>query len=405
MLNENQSSGRYFQLKGKNAEKVVQELANKTFLIDWCYANPLLPDGKELCDLLVVFDNTAIIWQVKDLKLNKEGFYKEKEFEKMFRQVEGARRQLFDLNTTIQLKNERRITETFDSKKIKNIHLISVLMGEECDFLPFMQNRNNKFIHVFTRDFVQIVMQELDTIADFTHYLQAKENLAREKSLLILGGEEELLASYILSFKVFPKVADSIKGLVLHSGSWEGLQEDERYKAKKKRDEISYLWDEIINRAHTGSPEYEIVARELARPNRFERRFLSRVFMESQAKAHQEKVYDMFRRVLPMKGVTYCFFFMDERHPRAARKEMLGALCLVARWKIPKNKKVIGIAKEQRVKRLYSYDFCLIDAPGRLPPEMEAVAEQLHKKHGILTNVNYDVSHESEFPEFEHNQE
>ena len=47
----------YFQIKGKKAEQLVQDLAQKTFLTDWCYINPTLPDGKELCDLLVVFDN------------------------------------------------------------------------------------------------------------------------------------------------------------------------------------------------------------------------------------------------------------------------------------------------------------------------------------------------------------
>ena len=36
----------YFRLKGKEAESILTELAEKTFLADWCYPNPLLPDGK-----------------------------------------------------------------------------------------------------------------------------------------------------------------------------------------------------------------------------------------------------------------------------------------------------------------------------------------------------------------------
>src|SRR5207302_10483253 len=59
----------YFSLKGKNAENVVHELAKQSFFTDWCYLNPLLPNGQELCDLLVVFDNVALIFQIKDLKL------------------------------------------------------------------------------------------------------------------------------------------------------------------------------------------------------------------------------------------------------------------------------------------------------------------------------------------------
>ena len=72
-----QSTKDYFYIKGQKAEKLVHDLAVKTFLTDWCYLNPKLPDGKELCDLLVVFDDIAIIWQIKDLKVNKSGKYSE----------------------------------------------------------------------------------------------------------------------------------------------------------------------------------------------------------------------------------------------------------------------------------------------------------------------------------------
>ena len=58
-------SKNYFNIKGINAEKLVHNLALKTFLTDWCYLNPCLPGGKELCDLVVVFDDVAIIWQIQ----------------------------------------------------------------------------------------------------------------------------------------------------------------------------------------------------------------------------------------------------------------------------------------------------------------------------------------------------
>ena len=54
----------YFRQKGADAEKVILNLATKTFFTDWCYPNPMRLDGKELCDCLVVFDDTALIWQV-----------------------------------------------------------------------------------------------------------------------------------------------------------------------------------------------------------------------------------------------------------------------------------------------------------------------------------------------------
>ena len=38
--------GYQLHLKGKRAEEFVQELAKKSFLEDWCYNNPLLPNAR-----------------------------------------------------------------------------------------------------------------------------------------------------------------------------------------------------------------------------------------------------------------------------------------------------------------------------------------------------------------------
>ncbi len=66
-------SKHYFRLKGSDAEEFAFNLASKCFLEDWCYPSPKAPDGKEICDLLIVFDDTAIIFQIKSLKLGSDG--------------------------------------------------------------------------------------------------------------------------------------------------------------------------------------------------------------------------------------------------------------------------------------------------------------------------------------------
>jgi hypothetical protein len=101
-------SKHYFREKGAAAEAIIHNLATKTFLTDWCYPNPRKADRKELCDLLVVFDDIAIIWQIKDLKVDEAGKYKKAEVEKNLRQLSGARRAMFDLRVPIQLENPRR---------------------------------------------------------------------------------------------------------------------------------------------------------------------------------------------------------------------------------------------------------------------------------------------------------
>src|ERR1035437_4801614 len=87
---DHMESRHYFSQKGAIAEAIIHSLATNTFFTDWCYANPKKPDGNELCDLLVVFDDTAILWQVKNLKVDAQGKYKSAEVEKNLRQLVGA---------------------------------------------------------------------------------------------------------------------------------------------------------------------------------------------------------------------------------------------------------------------------------------------------------------------------
>jgi len=113
----------YFHIKGKKAESIVHDLSAKSFLSDWCYLNPKNPQGKEICDLLVVFDNIAIIWQVKSLKLGSDGYYNKKEVEKNNRQILGAKRRLFEIDSDIYLTNPRRGKELFNPNTISEVFL------------------------------------------------------------------------------------------------------------------------------------------------------------------------------------------------------------------------------------------------------------------------------------------
>ena len=391
------SSRHHFDLKGKNAEEFVHELALKTFLTDWCFLNPVLPDGKELCDLLVVFDQCVIIWQVKDLKLGRHGKYRKSEVEKNLRQLSGARRHLFELKAPIALQNPRRTIETFDPTRITEVFLISVLLGEEEDYFPFIESVKEFTVHVFNKEFTRLVLTELDTISDFMCYLRAKEALLGHcQFLFVEGGEEELLASYLMNNRQFAWTEEA-NMLHLEEGFWNEFQASASYKFKKDQNRISYAWDGMIGRAHEGSNRYELVARELARPTRFERRILAKLFFQEHVAAHRDDTYDLRRSVSVMDGTTYCFLFCDENVPRQGRRDMLQAICHVARGKFPQNSKVIGIATEKKFKATCSYDFVLFKAP-LWTREDQTQIKELQKKLGIFEHPRIQQIEEKEYP-------
>lgn len=367
----------HFSTKGKNAEQVLSDLAERTFFADWCFLNPRLPNGKELCDLLVVFSNVAIIWQVKDLKLDKNGNANSREVQKNLKQLSGARRQLFDIKTPIELYNSRRKRETFDPTSIDEVHLISALMGEEGGAVNMVETIKNQSAHVFTKAFLPVLLEELDTIRDFCQYLAAREAVVSENRVgEINGGEQDLLAYYLMHGRSFGRSSGKI--INIHEGLWDQFRNSSAYLRKKEADEISYYWDEIINRVHEcldnpPYPEiYEKVARVMAWPDRLYRRMLGDSFADAHVLADRipptKKKDQIFRRVVPTSfGVTYCFLFYDispfDDSLRETRFLMLQALCHVVRGAFQHNTAVIGIGTEMTIKDECTFDFVGLEIP------------------------------------------
>jgi len=388
----------YFQLKGEKAESILHELADKSFLSDWCYPNPVLPDGKELCDLLVVFDNTAIVWQLKDTKLDGNGNLKESDIQKNQSQLLGACRQLFELKTEITLTNPRRGSETFNPSDIKHIHLISAFFGDTPSIVRSRETAKEYSIHTFTKCFTEIALNELDTISDFQRYLQDREQLSNiGTGLVVIGGEEEILAYYLKNNRCFDKFKNQ-DFVMLEDGIWADLKKDPKYQAKKQADEVSYLWDGIIDRSHEGdSLQYELIARELARHDRFGRRIYGKAFLEAHIIAHNRG--ETFRRFMHMKDqdVVYCFLFQDDPEPRENRKGHLTAMCHVARSKY-RDKKIIGIATEVKIRPSCSYDFALFNVHEWTEKDQK-VLEEIQTNTDILKKPGKWLVHEDEYPD------
>ncbi len=390
---------RYFELKGKDAENFVYELAQKSFLTDWCYPNPKWEDGTELCDLLIVFGETVIIWQVKNLKRQENGHYNKGEVDKNLRQLMGAKRRLFDLNDKMILKNPRRGNEEFDPKKIKEIYLVSALVGDGEHYFEFVKKIKDKIVHVLDKNAMEIILNELDTVKDFIDYIKEKERfMSSETKVNILGGEEEFLAYYLMNERSFKKM-ESADFSFIEEGCWAELTKRKDYLAKKKEDTISYLWDFLIDKAHlSNDPNYEIVAREMATTSRFKRRYLSKAFIDAMQTSAEIVDKNYFHRIVQEEGKTFCFVFIKNVYSQEHRKNLLGSVCLVARDKFRENHRVLGISTEmQGIEHFHSFEFCLLDFLEWTKLEEEQ-AKKLSETIGIFNNPRIGFLHEDEYP-------
>jgi len=392
-------SKHYYSMKGRNSEEFLLQLAQKTFFADWCYPNPQLKPGKELCDLLVVFNDTAIIWAVKDLKLDQHGDARKSEVEKNLRQLAGARRQLFDLRAPVTLNNARRVSELFDPSAITEVFLMSAMLGDTPEMYPLVRSTNDHVCHVIARQDLETVLNELDTVSDFCAYLREKERIPKSTQLVIDGGgEADLLGFYLMNNRSFVHLENC--NLALLDGEfWKVFQESDDYQAKKSADKISYVWDELIERCHTAENSgYERIARELARPSRFERRCLGKAYFDAHINAN--KTYSpqrISRRVLQGRDANYCFLFFPDDCDRDLRCKLLRSDCFVVRGKFPERKVVLGIATEASMGRESTVDYCLIDLP-QWGMNEESELKRIQGLTGTLTNPTWSRLRMDEYP-------
>jgi hypothetical protein len=385
----------YFDIKGKKAEETVQMLANSTFLRDWCYPNPKDENDKEICDLLVCFDDVIIICQIKDIAYtgNDERFIK-KAIEHPIKQLRGAERRLFDSRRPVVLRNQYGFEENFDSSVPKKVFRLVISLGCGDIFVPFMYEEDGILIHIMDR-FIEIVMNELDTIADFTKYLIDCEGLYKSRTqIMVNGGEEELLAEYVAHNKSFAHLS-SDSFAIFERGGWSELASNPEYKRKQTAVRISYAWDTLIGMLHeSGDPRYKQVAKEIARPNRNERRLLAFSFLDA---FEQTRDRTRMRRYLQLNGITFVFIFVPHKVDREERKKELGNVCFILRSIFKHNSKVIGIASDILGSPQFSYDCVLLDMPFMTEEQLKT-ADEMKRKHKVFINSKLRKVHMDEYP-------
>ncbi len=98
-------------------EKFLSELCDSTFLKLWCYPNPYRADGKELCDLLAVFeDHVFLFFDRESRKFDRAGGdtrltwerWKKEAIEKQILTSSGAKRYISQYPDQIFLDAKKR---------------------------------------------------------------------------------------------------------------------------------------------------------------------------------------------------------------------------------------------------------------------------------------------------------
>jgi len=442
-------------------ERLLSKLCDNTFLKLWSFPNPVKDDGKELCDLLAVFENHAFIFFDRESKrfddsdkdeLTNWGRWAKEVVQKQVKTSIGAERYLQSgRDIFLDEKLQSPFPIKFSHENL-NVHKIVVAHGakEACEqfsadnvsgslaisygeaggmfSFPFMiplDKRNP--VHVFDSHNLEILLGELDTVSDFTAYLEAKEVAINNLDLLMYCGEEDLLANYFTNFdnnknKHFIGVSDKqVNSIIIGEGEWEDFQKSEPYRRKKESDKDSYFWDELIQRTCQNALDDVLLGNgdlmtgpsaihEMAKEPRFMRRELSKGMIGA-IRDFPETDQPILRHLRVMssfdEGKYYAFLQLKHNHIkdydneyRPKRQKMLEIACGVIKNKNPHLEKVVGIAIDApKFTKRNSEDFVLLSCD-EWPDDVRKKYERDNELWGFLEHesLRYGKKMVTEFP-------
>lgn len=446
----------YFREAGglTDSERYLTALSDRTFLSLWSYPNPHRDQGaghkgKEICDLLVLFEKHVIIFSDKHCEFPDSGnldvdwarWYR-KAIEKSAHQLWGAERWIrsYPRRVFVDSKCERPFPLPLTPSDLY-FHRIVVAHGaaERCKKelggsgslmigsstvgdehklpikeggIPFMVGQVDPlkgYVHVLDDTTLDILLQTLDTVADFVAYLTKKEQFLKTGRFLSAAGEEELLAYYLThlndrdeyDFTFDPK----FNAVSLDEGFWRDFKDSPERGRQRKANEVSYLLDHIIERCThhflRGTSEFmsdptlasqELILRFFAREPRVRRRMLASAIVEM-----IETTGPGMRRLRVMApsrpGDPYFVFLVAPFHKkysyqlnRDVRRGFLEACCGVVRLDFPDALDIVGFATETLDAGGRSEDYLYFDAR-EWTEKMAEQARRDKKALNILTRA------------------
>ncbi|MBX2956170.1 MAG: hypothetical protein KF846_08435 [Cyclobacteriaceae bacterium] len=351
------------------SERFVARLCKQSFLPFWSFPNPVGKNSKELCDVLIVCGQHVVIISVKDIAVSSHSDenvqyerWVNKAINESVQQIYGAERFLSSVDEILAKDFKTKIK--LPPKATRSIYRIAIAFGSKPNFPLPHGDFDKGFIHVFDEKSTQIVLNELDTINDFTTYLKAKEEFF-ENHFILIPSEADFLAIYLQTALKFDKQVDAI---ACGDDEWCSYVKSDDYKNWREDIKPSYMWDELIETIHKDhvnehTPEERIHQIEEAvryinlepRINRIE---LGNVLLD----AIRKKIKRRMLRPLPGAKHTYVFIPLSKKNWNAKASE-LRLCCAIARVENLEAETIIGIAIGRSANLNLLYDLCFLHLP------------------------------------------
>jgi hypothetical protein len=386
-------------------ERMLADFCERSFLKLWSYANPYKDDGKELCDVIAVFGDHVFVFfdrekafadAPEDDPMIAWDRWKRRAIDRQIITAHGAERYIRS-GRPIFLDAKQTAPFPLAVNASATVHKIVVAHGAKdackrssdqnvygslaityCDLdksaghRPFHVELDRQDpVHLFDSHNLPIVLGELDTISDFSRYLDEKVRAIQRFDMLAYCGEEDLLGHYLLNFdeKTNEHLIGSnepLTGVMIGEGEWHGFVHSDLYKNTKRENEVSYFWDELIQRtcqnlldgtlggnADLLRGQSAIV--EMVKEPRFVRRALSGKIRDNVVNFPDTTGLTRHVSLMPSIYADVAYVFFQLRAPEEVRRQpdyldkrrtLLEIACGAARNMSPHLNKVIGIGMD-----------------------------------------------------------
>lgn len=414
------------------SERALTQLAKRAFLSLWSYSNVFTDegrfngkgDGKELCDLLVVFGNDVLLFSDKDCEYQSDTdvqvawprWYK-RAVEKSAKQLAGAEKfiRAFPGRIFLDKQCQNPLPVPLPAAEVARYFLIAVTRGAHLAARRFFGGgssgsvmlksdvrgkdhyktpfrigfplESKRFVHVLDEVTVNLLLAELDTVPDIVAYLACKEAFVSKPGVIVsIPGEEEILARYMATIKddqhALPEIPPDVHYVGLPEGDWNAYEKSTQRASKREADKISYVWDSLIEhqskfiRAGTAitlpeeSPErveHERIVRAMAQQNRLARR---RCGADLQYVLSRDEPQGVFTRIhVSGSPLSRAFVFLAAKRRtdmsyekyREVRMQYLMTYCHAIKGDMPSIQEAIGVSAEPFSDGEISYEFLYVD--------------------------------------------
>lgn len=446
---------------GTPGELKLSQLADGAFFGLWSYpsihkvgGSAKQPIFKEVADLIVLFEDNIIIFSEKDKHFSASATdqvawnrWARESIIDSADQLWAAEKYITRTDGPLFLdrRGERQFPLQIKRKSLQ-VHLVAVCRNVAAakrqrigtasqrssgelsfsidarlglpDSKPFVVgdlNPGKTFVHVFDEEALDLVVNELDTVADFLHYLQARASAIRTQGLLAFDREGDLLASYLNSYDSlgFGSIAledgADAASKTLVSGGWGLYVTSPAYadhlllrSAAKDWKLIAARFSDAITSASVGleAQDESLETHEQALRMWASENLLSRALLTQALFEKYDSVPTNIRSsrlvgspCFPGRLYVFVFFPWHQDHGSYAKYRMERSACLtgyahVAAYKYPQFKEFLVLGVDSKGSLYASETIMAMRNDGPLTAEDQRKVERVMRELRILTDFD-----------------